>query len=57
MKMTFDQLIGGIIGLVAVAAVVYASIVQYNEGATTALVGLVGTAAGYFLRAKLDIPK
>lgn len=57
MKFSFDQLVGAILGVVAVLVVAYASVFQYNDNAMTALVGLVGTAAGYFLRAKLDLPK
>ena len=56
-EIKFNELVGAAMGLVAVAVVAYASVVQYNESAMTALVGLLGTAAGYFLRAKLNPPR
>ena len=53
----FGEVVGAVMGLVAVFVVAYASVVQFSEAAMTALVALVGTAAGYFLRAKLEPPK
>ncbi len=56
MKVTFEQVIGGAMALIAVVAIAYASIGQSNEAAMTALVGVAGAAAGFFLRGKLSPP-
>ena len=56
-KMTFGELIGGLLAFMAASGVLYASIIQNNEAAMTALVGLVVAASSYFLRAKIDPPK
>ncbi len=56
-KFTFGELVGGILAIMAASGVLYASIGQTNQAAMTALVGLVGAASGYFLRAKVDPPK
>ena len=57
MNVTFGELVGAILAGVAILVVGYSSIVQSNEGAMTAMVGVVGTAGGYFLRAKLQSPQ
>ena len=56
MTYTFGELIGGAMALIAVGAIAYASIGQGNEAAMTALVGVAGAAAGFFLRGKLTPP-
>lgn len=55
-KFTFNELVGALMGLLGLAAIVYASIFQGSEGAMTALVGVLNLAGGYFLRGKLERP-
>ena len=57
MTPTFGELVGGLIVLVGVGVVAFASIAQGNEAAMTALVALVSAGSGYFLRAKVEGPK
>ena len=57
MKITFNELVGATMAIIAVLTVAFASIFQDNANAMTAMVGAVGTAIGYFLRAKLETPK
>ena len=54
---TFNEIIGAVMGLVALVVVAYASIMQGNEGAMTALVGVLGAAAGFFLRGRTQPPQ
>lgn len=56
MSITFTDLIGGAIALIATVAIAYASIAQGSDPAMTALVGLAGASAGFFLRAKVQAP-
>ena len=56
MKPTFSDAIGAGITIVAVVVIAYAAAVQNNDGAMTALVGVVGAGVGYFLRGKVQSP-
>lgn len=56
-KFTFDQLIGGVMVLTALGVVAYASVIQGNVAAMTALVGALGAGVSYFLRGKVEAPK
>lgn len=56
MQPSFNDLIAGAIALGAVGGVVFASIAQSSPEAMTALVGIAGAVAGYYLRGKLQTP-
>jgi len=53
---TLGDLVGAVMGTIALAAVAYASIVQGNVAAMTALVGVLGAAASFYLRGKVQPP-
>jgi len=56
MTITLNDIIAGLIALGALAAVVYGSIVQGKAEYITALAGVLGLAAGWYFRGRVQAP-
>lgn len=54
MTFTFAEVVGAILSIGALVGVEYGALFQGSSDARTSLVGLLGVAAGYWLRAKLQ---
>jgi len=53
---TFAEVVGALMALVALGVSSYAAVMQHNEQAIGAILALLATAAGFFLRGKLQRP-
>ena len=56
MKLTFGELIGGLMVLAAMGVVAYLAIMAHSDQAAGALIAVVAGGVGYFLRAKVQAP-